>query len=167
MIRKKICMLGAFAVGKTSLVRRFVHTLYSDDYHTTMGVKVDKKLVRCEGQDVTMMLWDIHGEDRFQTVRSSYTRGAAGCLYVVDPTRPDTPDVAIDLADRLEEREGQLPRLLVLNKHDLQADWALDAQSIRGLEGEGWTVVRSSAKTDEGVEEAFSLLARMLMAHDA
>ena len=71
MLQKKICMLGSFAVGKTSLVRRFVESMYSEAYHTTVGVKVDKKNVQVNGAEVTLVLWDIYGEDDYQKMRWS------------------------------------------------------------------------------------------------
>ena len=66
MIKKKICMLGAFAVGKTSLVQRFVNSIFSEKYQTTIGVKIDQKLVQTGDTEVNLMLWDIHGEDNYQ-----------------------------------------------------------------------------------------------------
>jgi len=66
VIQKKICMLGSFSVGKTSLVSRFVSTVFSDKYLTTVGVKIDKKALTVGGEDVTLMLWDIYGEDDFR-----------------------------------------------------------------------------------------------------
>jgi len=71
MIQKKICMLGGFAVGKTSLVARYVSSIFSDKYLSTVGVKIDKKQLNVDGKDVTMMLWDIYGQDDFQTVQPS------------------------------------------------------------------------------------------------
>ena len=65
MIQKKICMLGAFAVGKTSLVKQYVSGIFSEKYHTTVGVKIDKKMVEVDGQSMTLILWDLHGEDEF------------------------------------------------------------------------------------------------------
>ena len=97
MIQKKICMLGGFAVGKTSLVSRFVSSIFSDKYLTTVGVKIDKKPVSVDGRDVTLMLWDIYGQDDFQTVQPSQLRGMAGYLLVVDGTRRATLDVARQL----------------------------------------------------------------------
>ena len=90
MIQKKICMIGAFAVGKTSLVEQFVTSLFSEKYQTTMGVKIDKKLVHVMGCDMSMILWDLYGEDEFQKIRRSYLRGAAGYLLVADGSRGDT-----------------------------------------------------------------------------
>lgn len=76
--QKKICLVGAFATGKTSLVSRFVKSIYSDIYHSTVGVKIDKKVVKLKQQEVSLILWDIHGEDEFQRVQMSYLRGASG-----------------------------------------------------------------------------------------
>ena len=99
MIQKKICMLGTFAVGKTSLVARYVHSMFSEDYQTTVGVKIDRKLVDLDDQQLTLMLWDLHGDDEFQRMRVSYLRGAAGYLLVCDGTRRSTFDHALGPAE--------------------------------------------------------------------
>ena len=115
MIQKKICMLGSFAVGKTSLVRRFVESIYSEVYHTTVGVKIDKKLVRHNDTVVTLMLWDLYGEDEFQKLRWSYLRGAAGYLLVADGTRRNTLEKAFALEQRVREEVGEIPFIFVVN----------------------------------------------------
>ena len=94
MIQKKICMVGAFAVGKTSLVQRFVRSIFSEKYKTTVGVKIDKKVMNVNSQDLTLILWDLHGEDEFQELQRSYLRGTSGYFLVVDGTRPVTLDRA-------------------------------------------------------------------------
>jgi hypothetical protein len=164
MIQKKICMLGATGVGKTSLVSRFVLSLFSDTYLTTIGVKVDKKVMSVDGEDVTLMLWDIYGQDEFQTVRTSYLRGAAGYLLVADGTRPLTLDTARELQKAAVGVIGQVPFVLVLNKSDLADEWHLDDRALWRLAEDGWTVIRTSAKTGEGVEDAFLKLARRVIA---
>ena len=164
MIQKKICMLGATGVGKTSLVSRYVLSLFSDTYMTTIGVKVDKKNVSVDGQDVTLMLWDIYGEDEFQTVRTSYLKGASGYLLVADGTRPLTLDMARQLQANAAEVVGQAPFILVLNKADLSDQWHLDDRAIWRLVEDGWSVVRTSARTGEGVEDAFAKLTRRILA---
>ena len=123
MIKKKICMLGAFAVGKTSLVQRYVHSLFSEKYLTTVGVKIDKKTVDAGGAPVDLILWDIHGEDEFQAVRPSYLRGASGCLLVVDGTRRHTLHTAHSLLKRTRDTVGGIPVIFIFNKSDLQASW--------------------------------------------
>ena len=163
MIKKKICMLGAFAVGKTSLVQRYVHSLFSDKYHTTVGVKIDKKPVNINGTPVDLILWDIYGEDEFQAVRSSYLRGASGCLLVVDGTRRDTLDTAHDLLKRTHTTVGSIPVLFVLNKSDLMDTWEIEPIQLEALEKLGMMVVRTSAKDGSGVQKAFTALAEMML----
>ena len=69
MIQKKICMLGAFAVGKTSLVKRYVHSMFSDKYLSTVGVKIDKKVLHNGDSEVMLMLWDLYGDCLLYTSR--------------------------------------------------------------------------------------------------
>jgi small GTP-binding protein len=158
MLQKKVCMLGSFSVGKTSLVRRFVESIFSEQYHTTIGVKVDKKVVRAEGRDVTLVLWDIHGEDAFQKVQISYLRGMSGYLLVADGTRRQTLEDALALATRIAETMGTIPAVLVLNKCDLTAQWEIEPDREARLAADGWKVSRASAKTGESVEQVFSQL---------
>ena len=163
MIQKKICMLGAFAVGKTSLVSRYVKSIFSEKYHTTVGVKIDKKLVKHGEEDVNLLLWDLAGEDEFQKVRMSYLRGSSGYLLVIDGTRIATLDTALMLQKGVIEAVGDIPFVVVLNKADLIEEWDLDEAMIAGLEANGWRVIRGSAKTGEGVEEAFSALVEKML----
>ena len=160
MLQNKICMLGGFGVGKTSLVSRFVSSIFSDTYLTTVGVKIDKKKVSLDSGEMTLMLWDIYGQDEFQTVRDSYLRGATGYLLVADGTRYSTLDTAVALQKRAESVIGRVPFLLLLNKRDLDREWQVDKETLVTLADQGWRVVKTSAKTGEGVEDAFTTLAR-------
>ena len=164
MLQKKICMLGAFAVGKTSLVRRFVDSVYSDSYHTTIGVKIDKKIIRIAShKEVILVLWDIYGADEFQQVRMSYLRGMAGCLLVVDGTRRGTLDEALAFDEKVRDVSGRAPSVIVINKSDLAHDWEVEAERVGVLEREGRMVVRTSAKTGEGVQMAFHKLTSLIL----
>ncbi|RDI96720.1 GTP-binding protein [Meiothermus sp. QL-1] len=154
-------MLGAFAVGKTSLVARFVHGFFSEKYHTTIGVKIDKKLLEVEGKRVGLVVWDLYGEDRFLRVEPFYLRGSAGYLLVADGTRPETLEVAQEMQERASAELGPVPFVLLLNKHDLP--WRLEGARVEGLRALGWAVHYTSAKSGEGVEEAFLALARRLL----
>ena len=162
MIQKKVCMLGTFAVGKTSLVRRFVESIYSDKYHTTIGVKIDKKLVQLENSELMLILWDIEGTETEFELRKSYLRGAAGYLLVADGTRQDTLYKALALQTRVEEIIGSLPFLLLMNKADLADQWSISERETTALKEKSWEVIQTSAKTGLGVEEAFHSLAKKL-----
>ena len=163
MIQKKICMLGTFAVGKTSLVRRFVESIYSDKYHTTVGVKVDKKIVKVGPREVTVLLWDIEGTETEHEFRKSYLRGASGYLLVADGTRRDTLYKALALQSRAEETLGPVPFLLLLNKSDLTDMWEIDDREMAALEQKNWNVINTSAKTGDGVDDAFLALTKKMM----
>src|SRR5882672_11148928 len=163
MIQKKVCMLGTFAVGKTSLVRRFVESVYSDKYHTTVGVKVDKKIVAVGAEEVTLLLWDIEGSETEHDLRISYLRGASGYLLVADGTRSDTLHMALSLQTRVEEAIGAVPFLLLINKSDLTDKWDMDPKQLIALEEKNLKVINTSAKTGHGVEEAFLALAQKMM----
>ncbi|HKN24204.1 MAG TPA: Rab family GTPase [Candidatus Acidoferrum sp.] len=163
MIQKKICMLGSFAVGKTSLVRRFVESIFSETYHTTVGVKIDKKIVRIDGAEINLVLWDLYGDDDFQKIRWSYFQGSSGYLLVADGTRRATIDKAIELEERARKEIGAVPFVFVVNKCDLVDDWEFDPEMDARLAAKNWTVLRSSAKTGQGVDEAFSQLTRKIV----
>lgn len=162
MIQKKICMLGGTSVGKTSLVARYVRNMFSDKYLSSIGVKVDKKVVALDGTDVTLVVWDIHGDDQFQAIRTSYLRGTSGYLLVVDGTRRSTLDKALDVKKTVDQVVAGLPFIMLLNKADLTAEWDLTAADEEELQSK-YTVLRSSAKTGAGVEDAFDRLARALI----
>jgi len=163
MIQKKICMLGAFAVGKTSLVSRFVKSLFSEKYLTTVGVKIEKKLLTVGNQDVSLMLWDLAGEDEFLQVRMSYVRGSSGYFLVADGTRRNTLDTMMSLQQRVEESIGQVPFIVLLNKVDLREQWEVDNAAINELTQKGWPVVLTSARTGAGVEDACLVLTKRML----
>jgi small GTP-binding protein len=158
-VQKKICMLGGFSVGKTSLVKRFVESVFSETYLTTVGVKIDKKIVELSDRVINLILWDLAGEDDISSLRMSYLRGAAGYVLVADGTRPSTLEVALSLRRRVEAEFGALPFVLLLNKNDLQEQWAIGEEEVEDLRRDGWWVRSTSARTGEGVEDAFGTLA--------
>lgn len=163
MIQKKIVMLGMYAVGKTSLVKRFVSSIFDEKYHTTVGVKVDKKVVMVKDQEVTLMLWDVAGAEDHFTVPISFIRGAAGYLLVIDGTRIESLDRGLELVAQVESNLGKIPFVAILNKSDLTDRWQLQEQHLHSLTALGCQVIRSSALTGEGVEEAFHSLAVQLL----
>lgn len=160
MLRKKVCLLGGPAVGKTSLVRQFVESMFSDDYLSTIGVKVDRKAITVGDQDVTLLVWDIHGEHGSLKVLPEYLRGSAAYLVVVDASRAlETGEVAQTIIERSRSALGEVPYVLALNKSDLVDDWAPVETAIAELAADASYVVRTSAKTGEQVGEAFDRLA--------
>jgi small GTP-binding protein len=162
VLDKKICMMGAPGVGKTSLVRRFVDSVFSEKYLSTIGVKIDKKSVELGETTVNLMLWDLQGEERYEWVRLQYLRGASGYILVADGTRPETLETAIGLQENAANRAPGLPFILCLNKADLWGQWAISATQQEWLKERGWTVFQTSAQSGDSVEAAFRTLAEQM-----
>jgi small GTP-binding protein len=151
VIQKKICLLGGFGVGKTSLVSQFVHSIFSEKYLTTIGVKIDKKSVPVDRTQVELVIWDIYGHDDFQK------------LLVADGTRQATLETVDELQRLTEDTIGRVPFVLAVNKADLRAQWQIDTGAIEERRRAGWHVVETSAKTGDMVEGAFATLAREML----
>ena len=163
VIQKKVCLLGAFAVGKTSLVSRFVKGIFSEKYISTIGVKIDRKSMEMGDTTLNMMLWDIFGEETEKKVPTTYLRGSAAYLLVIDGTRDFTLQVARELHDRMSKEVGDLPFVVLFNKSDLQDEWQLSADDVEALQNEGWECYYTSACTGENVDAAFARLAEKLL----
>lgn len=159
MTKKKICLLGTFGVGKTSLIRRFVEENYDDRYLSTVGVKITRKTVSLDGEEILLLIWDLAGEDEFQRLRTSYMKGASGFLLVADGTRAETLQSALGISERAEAMFPGLPSLLLVNKSDLHSEWEVDLagapEHLRARE--------TSALSGENVEESFVELAGMMV----
>jgi small GTP-binding protein len=163
MMQKKICMLGGFAVGKTSLVTQFIDRSFSEKYYTTVGVRIEKKALQLDGKEWHLIVWDLAGEDEFLQIRPSYLRGSSGYLLVADGTRRATLDAAMKIQQRVRDTIGDVPFVLMLNKSDLTDEWEVTERTIGALSRMGWTWLKTSAKTGAGVEEAFLTLVGKMM----
>ena len=166
MIQKKVCMLGTLNVGKTSVVRRYVDNTFSTKYHTTIGVKVDRKVVTSSQQLVSIMLWDMEGADRFNSLQVRYLRGAAGCIVVADGTRSDSLDQAVDIYELVREKLPHAAIAFAVNKSDLVSDWVLDTVAFSAVARRCGPPIFTSAKTGENVELMFEQLAQQMFSND-
>ncbi len=159
MDTRKICILGDFGVGKTSLVGRFVRNEFSDKYHTSIGVKVDtKEVVAPDGRPLKLAIWDIAGTDTPTELFLRYLRGSAGCLLVADGTRRETLERALQLRDAVRSQLSAMPFIGLVNKSDLASEQEIPDTRLSALRAEGETWLRSSARSGVNVEQAFDLL---------
>lgn len=154
VIQKKICMIGAAGVGKTSLVRRYVESVFSESYHSTIGVKVDKKAIAVDGTDVALVIWDLAGMEEWSSLPAAYVGGTSGYLLIVDGTRAATLATAERLQSEMDHATSGAPFLALVNKGDLAPGWQLGDVDVL-LQERGWSGSRTSAKTGAGVEAAF------------
>jgi len=167
-LSKKVCLLGDFAVGKTSLVERFVYSRFSDRYLATIGVKVSRKgMVIPRQKDVvelSMMLWDLAGSEEFGHLRVHYLSGASGGLLVCDLCRPETLVTLCEYATQLRAANPDISMIMLANKVDLTEKRQISETQIeQAAKDLGLPHFYTSAKTGECVEEAFRELGRLLV----
>lgn len=173
-VSKKICLLGDIAVGKTSLVRRFVYALFDDRYLSTIGVKVSHKKVVVPAAagmvDLTLMIWDLAGSEEFNRMRASYLRGASGAIFVCDLTRPYTLDSFPGYVADLKAVSPGARIMLAANKQDLSGQQPLSADkhiTPQALESAGIQFnapfYLTSAKTGDHVEDLFRHLGKLML----
>lgn len=163
MIKKKIVMLGSFAVGKTSLVQRYVNSIFSDKYQTTIGVKIDQKAVHVDDQEVNLLLWDIHGEDDYQKIKPAYIMGTSGSFIVLDGTRKASLEVGMELIETVKKVAPKSIIIILINKSDLKDEWEITSSEINNLTSEGYEVIETSAKANQDVDLAFQKLAMLML----
>ena len=170
---RKICLLGDFAVGKTSLVSRYVHNVFSERYLTTVGVKIDTRIVELSQvptkqsseiqaepvRSIKLVLWDLAGAANLSAPARAYIQGAHGFLAVCDGTRRATLTTALALLNSAREQIGTRPAVLLVNKQDLYESWEVDQDSLDSARSRVANVLATSAKTGANVDRAFRLLA--------
>jgi small GTP-binding protein len=179
VLSKKICMVGDFGVGKTSLVRQFVDHQFSDHYLSTIGVKISRKLITdpdLRTPDLQLMIWDIEGRTEFQAVTPHYLAGAMAAIIVADPHRPETiAHIVTHIQLLTAVNHPNLPMMIALNKVDTlspkhQAELEIQAQqalSIWQSYAKVLTAFCTSAKTGESVDHLFKGIAKFLLSSSA
>lgn len=153
---KKIVIVGHFNVGKSSMIRRFVQNIFSDDYLVTIGVHILKKTITVGTENVVLVIWDIEGKEDIQNVRASYLLGTSGFIYVFDPTRIHTYQNLAEEQNFLKKNYPKTPVITVANKSDL-----IDISEFQHkIEIENMHVdYFASAKTGDNVETIFEKIA--------
>lgn len=169
-MKVKICLVGEGAVGKTCLIRRFIHDQFDDRYISTLGAKVSKKeiVVDADGAQVSvdMTIWDIMGEKGFrELLKEAYFHGAQGVLAVCDVTRAETLTDLDDWVAAVVKVTGQIPVEFLANKADLKDEQVVTAEDLESAaKTHAAPFLFTSAKTGENVEQAFANLAKMVSA---
>lgn len=167
-LTKKVCLLGDFAVGKTSLVRRFVEGRFDERYLSTIGVKVDRKILHVTtprgGVELTLMLWDLAGSPNRQPVVPAYYRGASGAIIACDLTRPDTLSSLDHYAHEFLAANPRAALVLAANKSDLVEERHVDPEALAATAlALDAPLFVTSARTGEQVEAMFQSLGARLV----
>ena len=157
MIRKKILLLGDFAVGKTSLIKRYVDNTFDDSYLTTIGVKISKKLITLNEIECELLIWDIEGATPTKSIPHSYFRGASGAIFVCDMSRSETIEGVNEHINTFLMLNHDAKHVIAYNKSDL-----LNAQQKEILDLPG-NAFFTSAKSGSNVEALFITLAKEML----
>ncbi len=165
-LKRKVVLLGDTAVGKTSLVRRFVFDQFSDRYIQTIGTKVSKKTVEVEYEgekhSITLVIWDVLGQQGYTNVQRAAFKGSDGALFVCDLTRRDTLYSILHYWLPTLESVAGVPGVLLANKSDLE--WEIEKGELEEISRiTGMPYLITSAKTGENVENAFVELAKLML----
>ncbi len=169
IVTRKICLIGDFAVGKTSLVRRFVDREFSDQYLSTVGVKLSRKNITLSSFSVTetprkirLIIWDIEGETKFRAITPSYLEGAKGAIFVADVSRPQTIKNLFHHQELFLSINPKAHIAIALNKCDLlpskQVETLAETTPIFD-QNRLLNLNQTSAKTGEKVDQIFETLA--------
>ena len=164
-LQKKVCLLGDFAVGKTSLIRRFVEGRFDDKYLSTIGVKISRKSISRENHLLNLLIWDLAGGDDFSKAGSSYLRGAAGALVVCDLSRTETLAPLTYYAHQLRTINETAVLIFIGNKADLIEERQINDDDFARVAQEfDAPCLLTSALTGSNVENAFHCLAEKIEA---
>ncbi|WP_452224062.1 Rab family GTPase [Lacinutrix chionoecetis] len=161
-VSKKIVLIGHFGVGKSSLIRRFVENTFTEDYKVTIGVHIFKKNIEIpeKGKDVSLVIWDLEGNDDINNTRLSYLLGTHAFIYVYDVSRSATYLNLESELTFLKEKQKNTPIMVIGNKEDLvtKAFLKQNNDNFGSL-----TDLYVSAKTGNKVDFLFSKLAASLI----
>ena len=164
-LKSKVCLVGESAVGKTSLIKKYVLDVFDDTYLTTIGTKVSKKVVQFDSEGVqvsmNMMIWDIMGQSSFRSVlQDSYFFGANGVIAVCDMTRKETLAALDEWAQAVHDVAGDVPIVILANKSDLKDRHQLSEKDIElKAKKHSAQYYLTSAKTGENVNAGFLAIA--------
>lgn len=167
--RKKICMLGSFGVGKTSLVQRFVYNKFEDKYRSTLGVHVCHKSIFIPAttkikHQLNLILWDLAHIEKFNEMTKNYFRGANGALVVFDVTRPQNHDQSIVFLNQFLAMNPQARLIFAGNKIDLVPKDNIEMEQLLQFKTTFQApLLMTSARTGENVEKLFYDLANQLL----
>ena len=164
----KVIIVGPSAVGKTSLLNRFVHNEFALKYKLTIGVDFLTKTVEFQPSIfIKLHIWDIGGQERFKFLHRSFYEGAAGAVLVFDLSRQNTfSGMKSWLSEMRSIMTNEIPKVIIGNKSDLMPEIGqiIDRSAVEQYaRKEHCSYFETSAKTGENVDKAFSELTQRML----
>lgn len=156
----KIIVLGNIAVGKTSVIRRYITNTFSDEHKTTIGCEYKKKTIEIDGEtNANLQIWDTAGEEKFMSVTKQYYNDSNGAMIIYDLTKRDTfQKVSQWIKDVKEIAPKDVVIMVVGNKSDLTNEKVELGDELQPIK-DNYLYQDVSAKAGTNVSLAFENLA--------
>ncbi|KAK1152796.1 ras-related protein Rab-7b-like, partial [Acipenser oxyrinchus oxyrinchus] len=151
-------------VGKTSLLHRYVHSKFYEDYRTTLGASVLSKIITVDNSAVKLQIWDTGGQERFRSVVSTFYKGSDGCVLAFDVTDRESFQALEgwrqDILDKTSSRDPGFPFVVLGNKIDLNDRQVSSSDASSWCEDRNLPYLEVSARDNINVDQAFHTVAR-------
>ena len=164
MLRLKILILGDSAIGKTSLLLKYVDGYFPKIYISTIGVEFKTKILNLNGMDIKLQIWDTAGQERFHSITKNFMKGSDGIIFAYDITNRSTFDNLKNWISEAQEEAGDFEKIIVGNKIDLEKERKVSKESLNKFcENKKIKGMEISVKKGINVNECFETLTKLII----
>ena len=160
----KILLLGDSAVGKTSLLTKYVNNTFQEQHIATIGVEYKDKYIIKNDFNIRLQIWDTAGQERFHSISKNLYRGTNGVLFVYDITSKESFDNLKHWIKEFQDVEGDIKGVILGNKYDLKEERVIQEKDVINFsEQYQMPYLETSAKDNINVKEGFELMVDELL----